>query len=127
MDIHLATEGFKVKRFLLRGRHSSSITQQNSCFWGYSVEASRTKPVWKKNMNREEVAQLIERFLEGRSLYPQEWNAFVDASQDDDVIDNYRRECSELDPLLNRPATPDGDAIGCLREIVQRLRSRAST
>ena len=37
--------------------------------------------MWKKNMNREEVAQLIERFLEDRSLYPQEWNDFVDASQ----------------------------------------------
>jgi hypothetical protein len=49
-------------------------------------------------MNNEEVAQLIERFLEGRSLYPQEWNDFVDISQKDNVIENYRRQCDELDP-----------------------------
>ena len=59
--------------------------------------------MWKKNMNNEEVAQLIERFLEGRSLYPQEWNDFVDTMQGDSVIENYRRQCGELDPLVNRP------------------------
>jgi hypothetical protein len=29
--------------------------------------------MWKKNMNKEEVTQLIERFLERRSSYAQEW------------------------------------------------------
>ena len=30
----------------------------------------RAESMWKRNMNREEVAELIERFLEERSLFP---------------------------------------------------------
>jgi hypothetical protein len=74
-------------------------------------------------MNNEEVAQLIERFLEGRSLYPQEWNDFVDISQKDNVIENYRRQCDELDPLVNRPGAPDPDAVARLKRIIEDLRS----
>jgi hypothetical protein len=79
--------------------------------------------MWKKNMNREEVAQSIERFLENRSRYPQEWNDFVDTPQEDSVIENYRRECYELDPLVNRPGVPDPDAVARLKGIIERLRS----
>jgi hypothetical protein len=78
--------------------------------------------MWKKNMNNEEAAQLIERFLERRSLYPQEWNDFVDTSQEDGVIENYRRQCGELDPLVNRPGVPDPDAVARLQEIIEGLR-----
>lgn len=81
--------------------------------------------MWKKNMSREEVAELIARFLEGRSSYPQEWNDFVDTPQQEAAIDNYRRQCYELDPLVNRPGLPDSDAVAGLKELVQRLRSRA--
>jgi hypothetical protein len=73
-------------------------------------------------MNREEVAQLIERFLENRSLYPQEWNDFVDTQQKDKVIDKYRRECDGLDPLVNSPEDPDPEAIARLKEIINQLR-----
>ena len=79
--------------------------------------------MWKRNMNSEEVAQLIERFLENRSLYPQEWNDFVDTSQDDSVIDNYRRQCYELDPLVNCRGVQDPDAVARLKGVVERLRS----
>jgi hypothetical protein len=79
--------------------------------------------MWKKNMNREEAAQLIERFLESRSRYPQEWNDFVDTRQQDGVIDDYRRQCYELDPLVNRPGVPDPEAVARLKGIIQRLRS----
>jgi hypothetical protein len=82
-----------------------------------------TKLMWKKNMNSEEAAQLIERFLEGRSLYPQEWNDFVDASQDHSVVENCRRQCVQLDPLVNRPGMPDKDAVSRLQAIIQHLRS----
>ncbi len=81
--------------------------------------------MWKKNMSREEVAEVIERFLEGRSSYPQEWNDFVDTPQQEAAIDNYRRQCYELDPLVNRPGLPDSDAVADLKELVQRLRSTA--
>jgi hypothetical protein len=79
--------------------------------------------MWKKNMSSEEAAQLIERFLEGRSLYPQEWNDFVDTSQEDSVIENYRQQCGQLDPLVNRPGEPDPGAVTRLQGIIERLRS----
>jgi hypothetical protein len=74
-------------------------------------------------MNREEVARLIERFLENKGRYPQEWNDFVDTPQKDSVIENYRSRCYELDPLVNRPGVPDPDAVARLKGIVERLRS----
>jgi hypothetical protein len=79
--------------------------------------------MWKKNMDREEVAQLIERFLENSSSYPQEWNDFVDTPQEDRVINIYRRQCYELDPLVNRPGVPDSNAIARLKAIIESLRS----
>ncbi|HET9838396.1 MAG TPA: hypothetical protein VFR84_09195 [Candidatus Angelobacter sp.] len=74
-------------------------------------------------MNREEVAQLIEGYLEGRSLYPQEWNDFVDTHQKDHIIDDYRRQCYELDPLVNRLRVPDPEAVARLRQMIEQLRS----
>jgi hypothetical protein len=76
----------------------------------------------KRSMGAEAVADLVERFLEGRSLYPQEWNDFVDASQRDQKIESYRKRCYELDPLVNRPGPPDANAIAELRRIVIELR-----
>ena len=79
--------------------------------------------MWKKNMNRQEAAGVIERFLEGRSLYPQEWNDFVDTPQEDSVIETCRQQCYGLDPLLNRPGTPDSSALNDLKRALERLRS----
>jgi hypothetical protein len=78
---------------------------------------------WKKDMNAEEVAGLIERFLDRQSLYPQEWNDFVDTSQQDPLIDAYRKQCDELDPLVNCPGEEDPDAVARLRKMIQHLRS----
>jgi hypothetical protein len=83
--------------------------------------------MWKKDMNGNEVALLIERFLGNQSLYPQEWNDFVDCRQEDGVIDDYRKQCDGLDPLVNRPGAMDPDAVAQLREIADRLRSRGKT
>ena len=79
--------------------------------------------MWKKNMNNEEVAQLIERFLERRSSYAQEWNDFVDTSQEDSLVEIARRQCNELDPLVNRPGYSDTDAMARLEAIAKRLRA----
>ncbi|HKF69562.1 MAG TPA: hypothetical protein VKB36_23615 [Vicinamibacterales bacterium] len=79
--------------------------------------------MWKSRLNRDEVADLIERFLENRSRYPQEWNDFVDTPQLDGVIEDYRRQCDELDPLVNRPGEPDPDAVVRLKSIIEHLRS----
>ena len=81
--------------------------------------------MWKRNMNTLEVAHLIERFLENKSLYSQEWNDFVDTSQDDQVVNGYRKRCYELDPLVNRPDEPDPKAVAELRGIINELRSRS--
>jgi hypothetical protein len=81
---------------------------------------------WKKNMNLQEVADLIERFLEKRSLYPQEWNDFVDTTQRDKRTDAYRKRCYALDPLVNRPGAPDPEAVAELRSMVDALRSQST-
>jgi hypothetical protein len=78
---------------------------------------------WKKDMTLPEVAQLIERFLDGKSLYPQEWNDFVDTPQKNKEVDKFRRRCYELDPLVNRPGDMDSAAVAELRGMVKRLRS----
>ncbi len=80
--------------------------------------------MWKKNMDSDEAAQIIERFLENRSFYPQEWNDFVETPQHDKTIEGYRQQCYELDPLVNRPGDPDPQAIARLKSIVESLRSR---
>jgi hypothetical protein len=49
--------------------------------------------MWKKNLTANEAAKVIERFLENCSLYPQEWNDFVDTPQLDKVVENFRLEC----------------------------------
>src|ERR1035438_9593254 len=55
-----------------------------------------------RHLSGSDMAQLIERFLDGRSLYPQEWNDFVDTSQRDQKMDVYRRRCYELDFASNQ-------------------------
>jgi hypothetical protein len=80
--------------------------------------------MWKKDMNTEEAAQIIERFLnEIYSDYPGEWGDFVDVPQENQVVERYRRRCRELDPLVNRPGIQDGAAIEELRSIIKALRS----
>ena len=79
--------------------------------------------MWKRDMNIEDVAGLIERFLEDRSLYPQEWNDFIDTPQQDAIANKYRCKCYELDPLVNRPGMQDPDAVVRLREIIKSLRT----
>ena len=83
---------------------------------------------WKQTKSRRdksatEVADIIERFLENRSLYPQEWNDFVESSQRDPSLDTFRKRCDQLDPLVNRPGDADPDAVSELRSIVTTLRS----
>lgn len=82
--------------------------------------------MWKRNMNAEETAQVIERFLDSRSLYPQEWNDFVETPQWDKTIEHYRQQCHQLDPLVNRPGSPDATAIAKLKSIIGQLRLNES-
>jgi hypothetical protein len=76
-----------------------------------------------RNRTRVEVAELIERFLENRPAYPQEWNDFVECRQRDPTMEAYRRRCYNLDPLVNRPEPVDENAIAELRGILCELRT----
>jgi hypothetical protein len=79
-----------------------------------------------RDKSLKQVGDLIERYLEGRSTYPQEWNDFVDSSQKDKKSELYRNLCYELDPLVSRPEGPDPDAIAKLKLLLEQIRSTQS-
>jgi len=79
----------------------------------------------RKPRNADEIADLIERFLNGASAYPQEWNDFVEHSHPDKALDTYRKRCDLLDPLVNCPDPQDPKALQELRSMVQELRGRS--
>jgi hypothetical protein len=79
----------------------------------------------RKEKTAGEVASLIERFLNGTSLYPQEWNDFVECGHLDRMLDSYRKRCHELDPLVKCPDPQDAKALGELRGMVDELRNHS--
>jgi len=81
----------------------------------------------KRNRTPLEIADLIERFLDERSLYPQEWGDFVEVRQDDKKLDAYRKRCDQLDPLVNRPGEMDPKAVAELRFMIEELRRLGGT
>jgi hypothetical protein len=76
----------------------------------------------RKTRTAAEIAGIIERFLDGNSLYPQEWNDFVECREQDASLDPYRKKCDELDPLVNCPDPQNPKAIAELRNMVEELR-----
>jgi len=79
----------------------------------------------RKPKTAAETADIVERFLNGKSLYPQEWNDFVECTHGDAYLDAYRKRCYELDPLVNCPDPQDARALEELRGIVHDLRRLA--
>ena len=75
-----------------------------------------------KPLAASEAADVIERFLHRRELYPQEWNDFIEGTRVERPVERYRRRCYELDPMVNRPGQPDPDALEELRKIASELR-----
>jgi hypothetical protein len=75
-----------------------------------------------KNLTVHDVGQLIQRFLSDSLRYPQEWNDFVDTKQRRPESERYRRRCSELDPLVNRPGKIDEVALSELRALAASTR-----
>jgi hypothetical protein len=69
-----------------------------------------------------DIAGIIERFLDGNSLYPQEWNDFVECGVADKFLDTYRKRCDLLDPFVNSARPQDPRALEELRRIIQELR-----
>ena len=58
-----------------------------------------------------EIADIIDRFLMGSSLYLQEWNDFVDCTECDPVLEQFRQRCDLLDPVVNCPGEQDKTAV----------------
>jgi hypothetical protein len=69
-----------------------------------------------------EIAGIIERFLNGTSRYPQEWNDFHECGLPDADLDKYRKRCDLLDHLVNSPEPQDSDAMAELRRMIEELR-----
>ena len=81
--------------------------------------------MFKANMNLHEVADLIDRYLGHESLYPQEWNDFIDTGQDNWIVEAYRKCCYALDPLINHDGEPCPGVVTALKGIVTALRETA--
>jgi hypothetical protein len=78
----------------------------------------------RRSRTKTEVADLIERFLDNRESYPQEWNDFVEGSDPDPAIDAYRTKCYDLDPLVNTHEPAEEDAVLELRRVIEELRGK---
>jgi hypothetical protein len=76
----------------------------------------------RKNMTPLEIAELIQRFLNEKRLYPEEWVEFSETPQHDKNLDVYRKRCDLLDPLVNRPGDMDPTAVAELRSMIEELR-----
>jgi hypothetical protein len=75
----------------------------------------------KRGKTAKEIAEIVERFLSDASMYPQEWNDFIECAQPDPKLESYRKRCCALDPLVNSPEPQDSAAIAELRSIVAEL------
>jgi len=118
-DAPLAKQGYGTR--LLFALLAPAMVYFFFVFYGGQMAARRRKP-----KTAEEIAGLIERFLNGTSLYPQEWNDFVDRTHADTVLDSYRKRCYLLDPRVNCLDTQDPEALAQLRSIVEELRTRTT-
>jgi hypothetical protein len=49
--------------------------------------------------------------INGKSLYPQEWNDFVESKHPDRKLNLYRKRCDELDPQVNCSDPQDAKAL----------------
>jgi hypothetical protein len=77
---------------------------------------------WKADMNPEEAAAVIERFL-GEAPDSIQWCDFAETRQKDPRVERHRKRCDKLTPLVNRPGEMDTKAVAELRSIIQELRS----
>jgi len=92
----------------------------------FLLSAQQVIPSKNRMRTPQEMADIIERFLDGKSRYPQEWNGFVEVSQWNKNTDKFRKRCDELDPLVNRPGDQDAEAVSELRSIIKELRKLGS-
>jgi hypothetical protein len=76
----------------------------------------------RKILTTLEVANLIERFLNSKEEYPQEWNDFIEAGRVEQRAERFKRRCYELDPFVNTPEVPNENALAELKEMVRSLR-----
>jgi hypothetical protein len=80
----------------------------------------------RRDLSREQIADLIERFLNNQLAHPQEWNDFIDCSQKSVQMDRYRKVCYEFDPLVNSHEPQDLVALERLQNLVIELQNQPS-
>ena len=80
--------------------------------------------MWKEDFNSFEAADPIQRFLDGESAYPQEWNDVVETTQRNRQIEEIRKQSCVRDPLVNCPGEPDARAAAEWQSIVAELKLR---
>lgn len=81
-----------------------------------------------------EVIAIIERFLSRKSIYPQEWNDFIERPISDPMLDVYRdraeKRNAEFEPrpgIVDWTHQPEREAAACeeLENIVAEIRAIA--
>jgi hypothetical protein len=83
-------------------------------------ESDRTM---KEPFGPRDTANLIERFLDNKLNYPQEWNDFIESRRVEAAVEPFRKLCYELDPLVNTHLIQDLEALTQLRNAVSVLRT----
>jgi hypothetical protein len=81
---------------------------------------------WKPDMTPEEASAVIERFIDGPGDSI-EWCDFAETKQKDPQVEQYRKRCDKLSPLVNRPGGMDAATVAELRSIIQELRALANS
>jgi hypothetical protein len=104
-----------------------ALTLPGMVYFFYVFYGGQRAAFRRKSKNTTEIADLVERFLTGTSLYPQEWNDFVECRHPDAHLDSYRKRCYDLDPLVNCPNPQDAKALSDLRTMVDELRRRSTS
>jgi len=69
---------------------------------------------------------VIERFLAEAESDPFEWTDFAETPQKDPQVEQMRKRCDKLSPLVNRPGEMDAAAVAELKSIIQQLRTMAN-
>lgn len=67
----------------------------------------------------------MERFVNNESLYPQEWNDFIDCGQENPETEAIRRRCDEvIQPLLEEQGEVAEKAIAEVHAMIRWMRNQ---
>lgn len=123
-SVESATGDAPIAKYSLIGKCLAALALPAMVYFFFIFYGGQKSAYRRKAKSASEIADIVERFLDGKSLYPQEWNDFVECGHPDVRLNSYRRRCYELDPLVNSPAPRDPKAQAELRRIIEELRTQ---